>query len=78
VDELGRVGSSRVVESDSVDVGVLGTTGRLAESKENVRLEDVVLIGVWHDEAVVMVGDVRLCGLRYGGQRADSRLDEPC
>jgi hypothetical protein len=46
VEELGRAGSSRVVESDSVEVGVLGRTGRLAESRENVRLEEVeVLVG---------------------------------
>ena len=38
VEEAGRVGSSRVVLSDKVDVGAVGSVGRLADSNENVRL----------------------------------------
>jgi hypothetical protein len=38
VEAAGRVGSSRVVFSDSVEVGVVGSVGRLADSNENVRL----------------------------------------
>lgn len=38
VEEAGRAGSSRVVLSDKVDVGAVGSVGRLADSNENVRL----------------------------------------
>jgi hypothetical protein len=39
VEAAGRVGSSRVVLSDSVEVGVEGSVGRLDASNENVRLQ---------------------------------------
>lgn len=42
VEAAGRVGSSRVVLIDSVEVGVVGSVGRLADSNENVRLQSMV------------------------------------
>jgi hypothetical protein len=42
VEAAGRVGSSRVVLSDSVEVGVEGSVGRLDASNENVRLQQMV------------------------------------
>lgn len=42
VDAAGRVGSSRVVLIDSVEVGVVGSVGRLDDSNENVRLQCMV------------------------------------
>jgi hypothetical protein len=42
VEAAGRVGSSSVVLSDSVEVGVVGSVGRLGDSNENVRLRWMV------------------------------------
>jgi hypothetical protein len=42
VEAAGRMGSSRVVLSDSVEVGVEGSVGRLGASNENVRLQQMV------------------------------------